>query len=876
MIAPGSKVGPYEITAQLGAGGMGEVFKARDSRLDRTVAIKVLPARLSSDSRFRERFEREAKAISSLSHPHICTLYDVGSHDGADFLVMEYLEGESLAERLARGPLPIDQVIRYGTEIADALEKAHRMGIVHRDLKPGNVVITKSGAKLLDFGLAKISQTGQSDPHAATAAMTSAKPLTEEGTVLGTFQYMAPEQIEGREADARTDIFAFGALLYEMATGKRAFEAKTRASLIASILDREPPPISMVQPLTPPALERVIRMCLHKDPDERWQSAHDVAAELKWIGTASAETIGPGAKRRTRRSLMRGSVILLAGLALGALAVWLLTRREPRPPRVARFSIAAAPNAPLHLDLNSLLISPDGNYVLYQTLSGNRSQLYLRGIDSVTAVPVAGTDGASISTFSPDGRWIAYVKDNAVWKVPREGGTPTKLADVRGLGLDWQGDTIVLNRNFSGGLAAIPAGGGEPRLIVRGDPAKKEQAVVWPEILPGGKYVLATAWSNEAWDSARIVAYPMAGGGPSKVLVQGGHFARYSPTGHLLFMRGGNLMAVAFDPETLTVGGTPIPIINGVAYGTGDGEGHFAISDAGHLIYATGGDMHPNHTLVWIDRDGKSSPIVPTPRRYGSVDISPDLRTAAVTIEESTYDIWQLDIERDSLTRVSHGGDDNEAVWSADGNRLIWASSRSGSYNLYWRDVDNRSPEERIVPSDKHQFAPHMTPDGKYLLYAQDEKTMDIWQAPVDTRKPEPLIATGFEEFGPVVSPDGRWLAYASDQSGRPEVFITSFPKPSGNWPVSINGGGSPRWMPDGREIVYEKDDKYFVVPVDTSGTRPRPGKPRVLFEGRYDNEYSIARDGRIAIIHQGEQPSATQFTFVMNWAEELKRRVPR
>ena len=874
MITTGSRLGPYEVTAQLGAGGMGEVYRARDSRLDRTVAIKILPQRLSADPRLRERFEREAKAISALAHPHICTLYDVGSHDGVDFLVMEYLDGESLADRLSKGPLPVEQVLRYGTEIAEALERAHRAGIVHRDLKPGNIILTKSGAKLLDFGLAKMIQP-QSDPNAATLAMSHQKPLTEEGTVVGTFQYMAPEQIEGRDTDARTDIFALGAVLYEMATGKRAFEAKTRASLIASILDREPPPISAVQPLTPTAFERVVRMCLAKDPDERWQSAHDVAAELKWIGTTSTETIGPGAKRRARRAWLRGAALLALGLLLGALAAWLLTRRDTQPAvRPARFIVNAPDGAPLSLEQRSLAISPDGNYLLYRTLAGNTPRLYLRAIDSLQAVPVAGTDNVNSATFSPDGRWIAFMANDHLWKVPREGGSPARLADAMdGLGLDWHGDTIIVNKAFSGGLWAVPANGGTPRQVVKSNAAKKEHAVVWPQVLPGGEHLIATVWNVGAWDTARIIAYSMTDGS-SKVLVDGGSFARYSATGHLLFMRGDNLVAVAFDPETLAVGTSAAAVVNGVAHGTADGEAHYDVSPAGHLVFAPGGATKPNDQLMWIGRDGKASPIVPSVRRYGSIDISPDGRTAAVTIEESTYDMWQLDLERDSLTRISYGGDDMEGVWTADGSRVIWGSSRSGVYNLYWRSVDNSSPEERLAPSDKYQYGASVTADGKYVLYGQTGNKSDIWLMPFETRKPRPLIATEFNEFSPAVSPDGRWLAYVSDQSGRAEVYITPFPTPGGTWQVSIDGGSAPRWMPDGRAIVFEKNQRYFEVALEIA-PRPRPGKPRLLFEGPYDNEYCIARDGRIAIIREGPRPTATQFHVVLNWAEELKRRVP-
>jgi predicted Ser/Thr protein kinase len=404
LIAAGTRLGPYEVAAQLGAGGMGEVYRPRDSRLDRTVAIKVLPARLSSDARLRERFEREAKAISSLTHPHICTPYDVGSHDGVDYLVMEFLEGESLADRLAKGALPLEQVLRYGVEIAEALERAHRAGIVHRDLTPGNVMLTKSGAKLLDFDLAKFAQPAANDPNALTAAMTHAKPLTEEGAIVGTFQYMAPEQIEGRDADARTDIFALGSLLYEMTTGKRAFEAKSRASLIASILDREPPPISTVQPLAPLSLERVIRTCLAKDPDERWQSAHDVATQLRWIRDASAETPAPVPRRARVSRAMAIAATALVALAAGAVATWLALRDRTPPRPVARFTINTLPSAPMSVGPGAFAISPDGARIVYRAAPG---ALYVRGAADPTprALGVSG----EFPAFSPDGHSLAYV-----------------------------------------------------------------------------------------------------------------------------------------------------------------------------------------------------------------------------------------------------------------------------------------------------------------------------------------------------------------------------------------------------------------------------------------------------------------------------------
>ena len=872
MIAPGSRLGPYEVTAQVGAGGMGEVYRARDSRLDRTVAIKVLPARLSSDPKLRERFEREAKAISALSHPHICTLYDVGSHEGVDFLVMEYLEGDSLADRLAKGPLPVDQVIRYGVEIADALDRAHKAGIVHRDLKPGNVVLTRSGAKLLDFGLAKFSQP-QSEPNAPTLAMTQQKPLTEEGSILGTFQYMAPEQIEGKDADARTDIFALGALLYEMATGKRAFEAKTRASLIASILDREPPPISTVQPLTPMPLERVIRMCLAKDPDDRWQSAHDVAAELKWIGATSSETIGPGVKRRARRAVARGTALLVAGLALGAAGTWLAVREQEAPRPLMRFSIQSAPKAPVHLRPGAITISPDGRYVVFRATTDAGERLYLRGLDSPAAVPIAGTEGAAAPVFSSDGRWILFRREQALMKVSRDGGTPSKVSNRVGLGADWEGETIVVNYRFGGGLYAIPANGGADRQIVKPNPSKEERAIVWPDLLPGGETVIATAWNVGSWDTAKIIAYSMKDGA-SKVLVDGGAYGRYSPTGHLLFLRGGNLMAASFDPKSLQVGPASV-VLAGVAHSISDGCAYAAVSAAGHLVFAPGGPSEPMNELVWMTREGKSTPIVPTRRRYGSVSLAPDMRTAAVTIEDATYDIWQLDLERDSLTRLSYGGDDSDASWTPDGNRVVWESSRTGTYSFFWRAADNSSPEELLIQqSEAAMHFPSFTPDGSHLVYTSVDKTPDIWMIEVATKKARPLIATEFMEGQTSVSPDGRWLAYASNESGRGEVYVTSFPKPGARWQVSIDGGERPQWMPDGKEIVFRNDTKWLVVPIET-GSRPRPGKPRLMFEGDYTDDYDIARDGRIAAIRNGPKATAAQLHVILNWGEELKRRVP-
>lgn len=883
VISSGTRLGPYEVIAPIGAGGMGEVYRARDLRLDRTVAIKVLPHHLSADARLRERFEREAKAISSLSHPNICALFDVGSHDGVDFLVMEYLEGESLADRLSRGPLPLEQVVRYGVEIAEALAKAHRSGIVHRDLKPANVILTRDGAKLLDFGLAKFAKgtAGSSHPDALTAALSHDKPLTEEGTIVGTFMYMAPEQIEGHDADARTDIFALGVLLYEMTTGRRAFEAKTRASLIAAILEREPPPIVTTQPLAPGGLDRIVRMCMAKDPDDRWQSAHDVAAELRWVregSSAAAESLLP--QRRKRSRALRAAALLGLGVLTGAAAAWLGLRQSDAPPPAAHFVVHTDSSAPLLHEYQSFAISPEGTHLVYRGLVGDKSQLVLRPLGSANATPLPGTENGHSPVFSPDGRWIAFMDSelDAVIKVPRAGGSRTKIAESPGggLGLDWEGDTIYMTRAFADGLWAVPASGGEAHRIANIDPASQQRAIVWPDAIPGTNVVLATAWNAGAWDTARILAYPTDRGEP-KVVIEGASFARYSPTGHLLFMRGGHLMAVPFDAKTLEAGRNAVAVVNRVAHGSADGEAHFAISPAGHLVYASGGDVEPQFDLVWLDQQGRRTKMVPTPRRYGSVSLVPGEQAAIVTLEGSTYDVWQLDLERDSLTRISHGGDDADGVVTSDGARVIWVSSRSGPYNLYWRPLDNSAPEEALKPSEHSQFVPTVVPGGTSIVYGEfgSGKRSDIWEMSLETRSTQPLITGDFAELAPAVSPDRQWLAFTSDESGRAEVYVTTYPQPGGKWQISTSGGGSPRWMPDGRSIVYGTTGQVLVASFETT-PRPRAGNPRVIATGPFDDDYDIAPDGRIAVIEGDPHVTANEFHVVLNWATQLTSQVPR
>src|ERR1700686_4157973 len=568
-ILPGKRLGPYEILSAVGAGGMGEVYRAKDTRLDRIVAIKVLPDHLSSKPDLRERFEREAKTISSLNHPHICTLYDIGQQDGTDYLVMEYLEGETLAQRLAKGPLPIEQVLRYAIEIADALDKAHRKGITHRDLKPGNIMLTKSGAKLLDFGLAKLKQE-TAPANVTLSKLPTEDAVTAQGTILGTLQYMAPEQLEAKEADARTDIFAFGTVVYEMATGKRAFEGKSQASLIAKILETDPPPISSLQPMTPPALDRIVKRCLAKEPDERWQSANDLTNELKWIAEGGSQvTLAPTAEAESVSARWQGPMVwavvsLLLVAAIASLAIWNL-RRLPSPQPVSRFTITLPPGqqfAGLDTGL-AVALSPDGTHLAYAALLGGTQQLYLRALDSLEAKPIPETEGATNPFFSPDSQWVGFFAGGKLKKVSVSGGAVLILGDApqpRGASWGSQG-MIAFAPTGAEALQQVADAGGTPRALTRFETGEISHR--WPEFLPGGKAVLFTVGKGaNNWNNEQIAVQSIGTGG-RRTVVYGGTYPRYAPSGHLLYAQRGSMMAVPFDPQRLTPTGKAVPGVDG-------------------------------------------------------------------------------------------------------------------------------------------------------------------------------------------------------------------------------------------------------------------------------------------------------------------------
>jgi serine/threonine-protein kinase len=884
-IAAGARLGPYEILSPLGAGGMGEVYRARDTRLERTVAVKVLPAHLSVSAESRQRFEREAKTISQLSHPHICALYDVGNQDGVEFLVMEYLEGETLSDRLLKGALSFEQVLRYGIEIADALDKAHRQGIVHRDLKPGNVMITKSGVKLLDFGLAKaIAPTGRTSGASLTALPTQAgTDLTAEGTILGTFQYMAPEQLEGKEADARTDIFAFGAVLYEMATGRKAFSGKSQASLISSIMGSQPLPVSSIAPMTPPAFDRVVRTCLAKDPEDRWQTAHDVMLELRWVAEAGSAAGLPApivAKRKTRDRVVWGAAGLALGIALASLATFAFFRGAPAPraPNV-RFAINLPADQALPMRSRMLAISPDGSQIVWVGGRGESRKLFVRSLDRLSATAIPGTEGADLPLFSPDGRWILFQADGKLKKVPIGGGEPVVLARASFLGATWLPDgMIVYPADFTSGLYKVSANGGESVRLTTPDPSKKERAHIWPSVLPDGRTVLHTIWTGGSWSDARIAALDIATG-KSRVVLEGGSDARYVPTGHILYVRGGSLLAVPFDPKKAEVTGPAVTVLAGVLSSVAAGEANYALSEGGTLAYVPGGRYELLNELVWVDRHGAVRPIPAPPKPYAAVDLSPDGRRVTFTIESSTFDVWIYDLERGTLTRLSFGEDDSVPRWSPDGKYVVFTSSRGGAQNLFRRAADASGPEERLTTSPHHQWPATFTPDGRTLLFVQFERPtgFDIWALPLNgDRKATPVLRGPYRESLPSLSPDGRWLAYVSDESGDYQVYVQPFPGPGGKTQISVDGGSWPIWARDGGTLFYRKGDKFWSIAIQTSPSFTA-SRPALMFQGEFGESYDIAPDGqRFLTTRKKEDPtSGRHINVFLGWFDELKRRVP-
>ena len=877
----GTRLGPYEIVAPIGAGGMGEVYRATDTRLGRDVAVKVLPTHLSTSEEIRQRFEREAKTISQFSHPHICALYDVGREGDTEYLVMEYLEGESLADRLGKGPLPNEQVLRYGIEIADALDKAHRQGIVHRDLKPGNIMLTKTGVKLLDFGLAKpLAAAGAQTISGASVMATEAQvsqPLTERGTILGTFQYMAPEQLEGGDADARSDIFAFGAVLYEMATGRKAFTGKSQASLIGSILRDDPAPISEVAPMLPPALNRVVKTCLAKDPEHRFQTAHDIKLQLEWIaeGGSQAGLPAPVVARRKNREKLAWTVAAAALAAAAALGFgfW---KRTPAPKHTMRFDVDVPADV---TGLDAPKISPDGRTLAFDaTDSSGKHRIWIRPLNALQAHALAGTENTKRPFWSPDSKYLAFIADGKLMKVDVAGGPPQKICDApTASDGTWCPDGVILyDGTGTDPIYRVPASGGVPAVMVKPEPSRKETQIGWPEILPDGKHFLYIAIGQKTGDSTYRIA--SLDGKENKPFAPAQSMVTYVEPGYLLYLRDRTLVAQPFDGKTLKTTGEPIPVAEKV--GTDSvGLGRFSVSREGTLAYRTG---EITDRLVWVDRSGKELDAVGDPAQYHDPASSPDgKRLAYDLIDPRTgkYDIWVRDLARNVSSRFSFSaGDAYCPVWSPDGTRIVYTVGN----DMVEKAADGQGAENPVgEKSEEGKFASDWSRDGRFIAFsvqAKDTK-FDVWILPTfGDKKPYPFVKTSFAELWPEFSPDGRFLAYQSNESGRAEIYVQSFPGPGGKWQISAEGGFEPHWSADGKELFFRSPDQKLVAVPVTTGAAFEAGTPKPLFPvhldlGQSRNRFMPSRSGdRFLLVATPARDTMAPTTVVLNWMADLGR----
>ena len=869
---------------------MGEVYRARDTRLERTIAVKVLSSHLSSSPEVRQRFEREAKTISQLSHPHICALHDVGREGETEYLVMELLEGETLSDRLAKGALPLEQTLRFGVEIADALDKAHRQGIVHRDLKPGNVMLTKSGVKLLDFGLAKAMAppVQQSGATSLPTMMGAGQNLTEAGTILGTFQYMSPEQLEGKEADARSDIFAFGAVLYEMATGRKAFSGKSQASLIGSILRDEPVSVSEAAPLTPPALNRVIRTCLAKDPEDRFQTAHDIKLQLQWVaeGGSQAGLPAPIIARRKNREKLAWSTAAAALIAAALLAAGYV-RRAPRysPP------IRASLLFPEKTSLGELAVSPDGRRVAFTAAKpGGEPGLWVRSLDSPASQLVPDTEGAVFPFWSPDSRFVAFFAEGKLKKADLAGGPVLAICDAeRGVGGTWnREDTIVFAPKPTAALYRVPASGGQPVAVTKLDASRHETAHRYPQFLPDGRHFLymAANLAGPPDDPANTIRVGSLDGKVDRALVQTLSNASYA-AGQLLYVRDGTLLAQPLDTGRLATKGVPVPVVPRVGLSIWQSHSLFSVSE-GLLVYAP--TFAAASQLVWFDRNGKPAGSLGDPGLYLAPRISPDGRRVAVDVADlakNTADIWIYDASTGVGSKFAFGAwNNNLPVWAPTGDRLIYGSDRKARgvrFDLWTKTLDG-SGEEVFVESPDQRFPEDWSRDGRFLsLYVipvQGKRNIQTWILSTGgDRRASPFATEGLEASDSRFSPDGRWLAYQSNESGRFEVYVRPFPGPGGQWHVSTAGGGHPRWREDGKELYYlSPANKILAVPVNLAPTF-HAGSPVELFavhptSNPFSTVYDVTADGQRFLVNTvASDEGSPPLSLVVQWPALLEKR---
>ncbi len=880
---PGSKLGPYEIEAPIGAGGMGEVYRARDTRLQRTVAVKVLPEHMSQDPDLRARFEREARAASMLNHSHICTVHDVGRQDGIDYLVMEYLEGETLASRLKKGPLSVDDTLLYARQIASALERAHESGLIHRDLKPGNIMLTPSGAKVLDFGLAKLrSVTGSAD--SLTAAPTATSPLTAEGAILGTFQYMAPEQLEGKEADARSDIFAFGAVLYEMVTGRPAFLGPTQASLIASVLKEEPQVPSTVQPAIPRGLDRLVQTCLSKDPTKRRQSMRDVLVDLDWI--AEGGEPDKDLERERSRPRRRERLVWIGAVSLLMVAVVVLSlvrRTSETPPQMIQATLLP-PEGSIYTSGSPLALSPDGRRMAFVANVNGQRQLWLRDLDTAETRPLPGTQGAQYPFWSPDGRWVAFTAGTKLSKINVAGGPPIPICDASdGRGGTWSPDgTILFQPRFNEPLYRVSAGGGEPVQLTTLDESRFEIAHRWPEFLPDGRHFLffVVSTTNPIASEYAGVYVGSLDSPETRQILRVESRAAYSD-GHLIYRRGSAFLAQPFDLERRELSGDPLPIADDLRGGvTSWGGANFGVSGNGSLVFLTGGSQGETD-LIWVDRKGVHLGTLGETTTYWNPRISPDGQFVAVGEGRDVGDVWLHDLQRGARTRFSFDqSDEGNPVWSPDGKRVVYFSSQGTTWQLTVRDTSGTGKAEVLFES-KSQIRPSdWSPDGRFIIYTSlsGETAWDISLYSFADGKARTVIGERHSERFGRLSPDGSWIAYNSNESGEEQVYIQAFPEERGRWMVSTQGGSYPVWSRDGSELFFVSSDNRLMAVDVAAGDAFVAGTPEPLFpislKGSQGSPFDVSPDGQRILLNALALTDTSNLgaTLVLNWSQILQR----
>jgi Tol biopolymer transport system component len=898
-LTSGTKLGPYEIQSPLGAGGMGEVYRALDTRLDRTVAIKVLASHLSTSPELKQRMEREARSISALNHPHICQLYDIGSQNGTDYLVMEFLEGETLAERLKRGALPLAEVYKIAIAVAEALAIAHRSGIVHRDLKPGNIMLTAGGAKLMDFGLAKplglpSTAAGSGAAPSFTAAATLSgpsplTPLTTAGSIIGTIQYMSPEQIEGKEADARSDIFAFGAVLYEMVTGKRPFAGKSQISLASSILEKDPESISTVNPSTPPAFEHVLTTCLQKNPEERYLAAHDIRLELQWIAadrsTPAVAALPPSpAPSHTRERLGWAAAVVIA-IVLGAVA-GIFINRPVQSAQAVRTVIDPPANATLSLTgdfAGPPVLSPDGTALAFAaTAADGKTVLWVRPMNALEAHVLPGTEGAIFPFWSPDSHSLGFFADSKLKTIDLSGGSAVLVCDAQfGRGASWApGGTILFTPGTQTAMMRVSASGGTPVAATKLDPAQ-HTSHRWPFFLPDGKHFLYLAINHDPAHSANdAVYYASLDGSENRQLFRSQSNAVYG-SGYLLFARGGQLMAQAFNPDSGTLGGEPQSLAGGVVDDVSTWHMDASASNNGMLILGSGGTA--DWQLVWMDRNGKQiGKVADKLTNLQTAVISPQGDRIALQIDNGVNDVWVMDLARGTRTRLTFGPVSNTfPVWSPDGKWIAYTSDRNGHAQILRKPSDGNGAEELLLTDEQVALASDWSQDGKYLLYSRGAvgSNSDLWALPLEgDRKPFLVVAHAANSFMAQgrLSPDGKWLAYTSTESGNPEVYVVAFRGGQGKWQVSTNEGSKAKWSRDGKEFYYANDISRVLsaVPVKEANGALQFGAAQSLVTTPATQQfiYDVTPDSKKVLLNVVAQQVNQSITVITNFTAGLKK----